>query len=145
MKVEALVTERTFAATLVEVLAVLGTQGAFVISDQLFLLLLRVHPIHAGTDEIRGDTALRARSYDLVVELLRLAPFSDAGQAEAVIAIRQYAEPLFPRRLLHYCLETDAAGLLLATLNGERQLHVRLVLLHACIRMFLPQFFIVRM
>lgn len=119
VEIKALVPKRTFASTLVKVLAVLDAQRFFVVRDEFLLLFLGVDPVHTGANEIRGDSALGTSADDLIVELLSLTPFPYASQAEAVIAVWKYPESLFPRRLLHYRLETNAARFLPASLNSE--------------------------
>ncbi len=93
--VEALVPEGALPVPALEVLALLLGEGQPVVLQQPVLLLPGVHPEARGDDEVRGLPALRAGPDDLVLELLGLAPLAQAGQAEAVVAVGQDAEPEF--------------------------------------------------
>jgi hypothetical protein len=109
VQIEATITERTFAATLVKVLAsfvaidprkrknkkksvtlsfttlnllvsYIQPQGSLVIGNQLFLLFFRFTPITTGANEIRLDSTFRARSNDFIFKLFLLSPFAYAVQ-----------------------------------------------------------------
>lgn len=129
--IEALVSERTLARALLEVLAVSRVARLLVIVDQPILLLPTLHPHNAGTNEVRRDATCGTAPFDLILEVLRLSPRPDALQTEDVTAVRQDAKPLLAARLLQDHLQTYAADLVFGSLNGKRVLHVQLVLFDA--------------
>lgn len=127
VKIQTLPSERTRAATLIEVLTGLLTDARLEEFYEVVLVVLVLHPVHRGDDKLRDDSTLRTRLDDLVGEVPGAAPLSDAGQTEGVTAGRQDAEPAVGRvRLLDHQLHTDGAHLVLAQLGCKSLLHVSL-------------------
>lgn len=108
MQIKTLVSEGAFAGALPEVLAVLLGQHVLVRLDQLLLLLLGLHPVGAGTDEVGDDPALGAGAHRFVLVVAVRPPSTDALEAEDVVALGQDAEFSAARLRLHV-LQADAA------------------------------------
>ena len=103
----------------------LVTQSLQVLLNKFLLLFFLLHPELTGNDKGGHDPALRAGLDNSAPKLSGTSPPADTLKTVRVVAAGEDPEPpLRGRRLLQDHLHADAAGLVLARLEGKGLLHL---------------------